>query len=166
MISVYLCNNACIQSVNYCINIQKGRIMNNVKLKIEYSVNSFYPSKEMFIEFCTEKQKKILIMFDNLFTPDDDAGIEQRLFIGLSSHNTENKYKLHITVMNTYAPDKENKVLFIENTLELDGYRSNFITYFRNTLNNDTIHQHQTHLYVNPYGMPSIPVLKKLIARL
>ena len=140
--------------------------MKNVKLLVEYSVNSlklYHSSKEVFTEFCTEKQKKILAMFDDLFTPNNDTGIEQRQFFGLLSHNNKTGYKLHITVMNIYAPDKENKVLFIENTLELDGYRSDFTTYFRNTLNNDIIHQHKTRLYVNPFGMPSMKVLKKLM---
>ena len=133
-------------------------------MKTEYSVNSCYPTREVFLEFCTEKQKTICNMFFDLWMSAHDKSIEQRLFIGLSTPlNNGKKYNLHFTVMNIYAPNDKGEILYIEDLLELDGYRSNLITYYRTMKNGDILHQHNKTVYLNPYGMPSMSVLKKLI---
>ena len=130
--------------------------------KTEYSINSNYDTnKSTFLSVCTKKQETIIETFIDLFYP---KNIEiDHVYFSLYRYDKHDKFELTINVVYIYPPTATNKTtLHVENTLKISVNRCSLTQYMMSRNDIELVSRHDSILFLNPFGCPSVAILKKL----
>ena len=130
--------------------------------KTEYSINSSYDvSKSTFLDVCSKKQEAIIETFIDLFYP---KNVEiDHVYFSLHRYDKTEKFDLTINVVYIYPPTDTNETtLHVENNLKISVDRCALTQYMNSRKGIESVSKHDSKLFLNPFGCPSLAILKKL----